>query len=97
MIPYEFHPEARAEFVEAAAYYELCRVGLGHSFVKQVERAIAHIRSSPKSCTPDKRGRRRLPILGFPYSVVYRYDAVSILVLAVAHQGRRPAYWRSQT
>jgi len=45
VIPYDFHPEAMAEFVDATVFYESRRAGLGNSFAAEVERMIALIRS----------------------------------------------------
>lgn len=94
MIPYDFHPEAKAEFIEATMFYESRRVGLGSSFAAEVERTIALIRSHPDAGATGQLRRRRMSVLGFPYSVVYRNDSESVLILAVAHQSRRPGYWR---
>ena len=94
MIPYDFHPEAKTEFIEATVFYELQRVGLGSSFAAEVERTIALIRSHPEVAAQSRLGRRQMSHLGFPYSVVYRHDSESVLILAVAHQSRRPGYWR---
>ena len=94
MIPYDFHPEAKAEFIEATVFYESRRVGLGNSFAAEVEHTIALIRSHPDVGAPGRLGHRRMSLLGFPYSVVYRHDSESVLILAVAHQSRRPGYWR---
>ncbi len=96
MIPYHFHPEAKAEFFEATVFYESRRVGLGATFVTEVERAIAFIRSHPDAGAPDRLRRRRVPVPGFPYSVVYRHDSESVLIVAVAHQSRRPGFWRQR-
>jgi toxin ParE2 len=32
----------------------------------------------------------------FPYSVVYTQDGADILVLAIAHQHRKPNYWKTR-
>ena len=94
MIPYDFHPEAKAEFIEATVFYESRRVDLGKSFAAEVERTIALIRLHADVGAPGRLRQRRMSLLGFPYSVVYRHDSESILILAVAHQSRRPRYWR---
>jgi toxin ParE1/3/4 len=94
VIPYDFHPEARAEFIEATVFYESRTVGLGSSFAAEVERTITLIRSHPDVGGFGRLGRRRMSLLGFPYSVVYRHDPESVLILAVAHHSRRPGYWR---
>jgi hypothetical protein len=30
----------------------------------------------------------------FPYSIVYKEAADKIMIVAIAHQRRRPGYWR---
>ncbi len=94
MIPYSFHPEAEAEFAAAAVFYESRVSGLGGSFVDAVERTITLIRHYPELGTPVGHAARRTLVRGFPFAVVYRPDSDSILILAVAHVRRRPAYWR---
>ena len=38
---YDFHPEARLEYREAAAFYEARRSGLGAAFTIEVEAAVS--------------------------------------------------------
>jgi hypothetical protein len=40
-----------------------------------------------------RRSTRRLAIKGFPFFLIYRPAAAELLVVAVAHQSRRPDYW----
>lgn len=94
MIPYALHPEAEAELEEAALIYEARMAGLGKSFAANVERTIALVREYPEAGAIDGPGRRRMVVARFPYSVVYRQAADMIVVVAVAHQRRRPGYWR---
>ncbi|MGH8645999.1 MAG: type II toxin-antitoxin system RelE/ParE family toxin [Gammaproteobacteria bacterium] len=94
MIPYSFHPEAEAEFAEAALFYESRLVGLGKLFASEVDETISLIRKYPDVGSPVGYLRRRMLVRGFPYSVVYRRDPDFILIIAVAHSGRRPRYWR---
>lgn len=39
--------------------------------------------------------RRRL-LRRFPYSILYTVDRDEVVILALAHQKRRPAYWHSR-
>ena len=65
MIAYSFHPEARAEFGEAAVYYEARLGGLGTAFIDAVERAIVLIRRYPDAGAALGQSRRRVStILG---------------------------------
>ena len=44
---FDFHPEARAEYLASIAYYEDDRVGLGSEFAQEVEAAIQMILAYP--------------------------------------------------
>jgi plasmid stabilization system protein ParE len=94
VIPYTFHPDADAELEEASLFYESRMAGLGKSFAAEVERTISLVCEFPEAGTPAGSNRRRVVIARFPYSVFYRQDPDFIVIVAVAHQRRRPGYWR---
>ncbi len=90
----EFHPEARDEFVSAADYYNAAVPGLGDRFLLAVQRTTDMILRHPTAGTPRRATARRVLVTGFPYDVVYQVREDLVEVLAVAHQRRRPNYWR---
>lgn len=96
MIPYAFHPDAEVELDHAARYYESRSAGLGTGLAQEVERTIALIREFPESGRSAGSNRRRIRVARFPYTIVYRADPDRIVILAVAHQRRRPGYWRAR-
>lgn len=51
------------------------------------------ISGNPGIGTPSAAGTRTLRFRGFPYSLVYRLHSDHAVVIAVAHQRRRPRYW----
>lgn len=92
---------AAEEAVEAAAWYEQERPGLGIAFSLALDRALDLLEEEvvPLMSMPGESGTqgvKRLILKRFPYSVVVQEYAGEILVLAVAHQSRRPGYWRSR-
>ena len=93
-----FHPEARAEFMAAVAYYNEQASGLGAQFIDEVERAVQLIADQPGLGMPGEqsRGLRRWLLRRFPYYVIYRSEPGTTLILAVAHHRKRPGYWRSR-
>ena len=93
---YEFHPEAEAEFIEAAAYYEQDVPGLGERFAREVRRAIERLLEYPELGPPIDADLRRLMLIRFPYSLIYSFTSDLLRVVAVAHARRRPGYWRSR-
>ena len=93
----EFHPEAAAEFIAAAQYYEQQAQNLGSDFVSAVQRTYQRLVDFPESGHPFGPRLRRVLVPGFPYGLLYRPEADRILIVAVAHLHRRPGYWRSRS
>jgi toxin ParE1/3/4 len=94
VIPYAFHPDADAELEEASLFYESRLAGLGKSFAAEVERTISLVREFPEAGLPVGPTQRRVVVARFPYSIVYKEAADKIMIVAIAHQRRRPGYWR---
>ncbi|MBI2393359.1 MAG: type II toxin-antitoxin system RelE/ParE family toxin [Deltaproteobacteria bacterium] len=93
-----FHPAARADLEAAVAWYDEQERGLGGALVEDVERAIAKIVARPDAWPLsewDSRARK-VVLSRFPYRVIYTISAAVIVIVAVAHQRRRPGYWRTR-
>jgi plasmid stabilization system protein ParE len=93
----EFHPEAEAELVAAARYYEDHAENLGFDFLIAVRRTYSRLAEFPESGHSFGRRLRRVLVPGFPYGLIYRAEADRILIVAVAHLHRRPGYWKART
>lgn len=93
---YDFHPEARLEYRDAAAYYETCRPGLGAAFTIEIEAVIDRIVEAPDCWRTIEQDVRRCLAHVFPYAVLYTVEEDIILIIAVAHGSREPGYWRSR-
>lgn len=89
-----FHPSARAELDASVDFYESRLEGLGGRFLAAVEEAIGRIAQSPDAGSALQRGFRKQLVSGFPFTVVYRVSQSQLFIVAVAHQHRRPGYWR---
>jgi len=96
MMTFDFHPEARAEYLASIAYYEDERVGLGSEFVQDVEAAIQMILAYPSAFPVMGADVRRCMLRRFPYGILYATLDERILVIAVAHAKRPPGYWQSR-
>jgi len=88
--------DADRELEDAADYYDRESPGLGSAFIDEVGRAYGRIRSTPLAAEEIDPGIRRLVLARFPYNVIYEVDDESALVLAIAHQRKRPYYWRGR-
>lgn len=91
---YEFHTAAELEYLEAIAFYEFRKPGIGLAYLDEFENAMEIVVRSPGlypvEMEPDIR---RVAMRRFPFSIIYRQTAASVQILAVAHQSRRAAYW----
>ena len=96
MIPYRFLRPAEKEMIEAALFYENASSGLGGDFLDDVHRVINVLREHPQLGHAVGRGLRRTLLHRFPFSLIYSGEANEILVIAVAHQRRRPDYWKTR-
>lgn len=71
------HPDARAEFLGAATWYEDQEVGLGARFASELSQGIHHIREWPHAA-PALRESVQLPLVRrksvnvFPYRIIYK-------------------------
>jgi toxin ParE1/3/4 len=91
-----YHEAAEIELSEAAAFYERECPGLGGVFLDEVQTALTAIAQFPEG-SPLLRGRiRRKVLLRFPYFLMYSLHAGQLRILAVAHEKRRPFYWRGR-
>ena len=95
MIPYRFLTPAEEEMAEAALFYEAASSQLGNDFLEDVQRAVDRLREFPQAGEAIS-GFRRTLLHRFPFSLVYAIEDNVIVVIAVAHQGRRPGYWQSR-
>jgi toxin ParE1/3/4 len=89
-----YDPEARAELIDAAGYYEKCRSGLGKAFLSAVERAVARLSNKPLRWRNIGGRFRRCLVKQFPYGIIYAVEGDDIFVAAVMHLKRKPGYWR---
>ena len=93
---YDFHPEARLEYREAAVFYEARRSGLGAAFTLEVEAAIQRILEAPQRWRVIEQDVRRCLTHTFPYGILYTVEPESILIVAVMHLRRKPGYWQTR-
>lgn len=91
---YIYHPEALAEYADAALYYEERTLGLGADFTLEVETAIHKVLEAPDRWQCIEDDIRRFLVRRFPYGVLYTFEADHILILAIMHLSREPGYWR---
>ena len=93
---WEFHPEARLEFRESAAFYEGCRPGQGAAFTNEIEGILRRILEAPDRWPFFEDDVRRCLARRYPYGILYSVEPGYILIVAVMHCSRKPGYWRNR-
>ena len=88
------------EIRAAARWYEERREGLGKALILEVQAAVLSLRANPERHVP-LAGRagfqfRLARVRRFPYRVVFLEADAELLIVAVAHERRRPRYWESR-
>jgi len=94
--PIRFFREASEEIEEAAKWYGRRSPAAEAAFLGEVDHALAAIIDAPRRWTSFVDGTHRYVLRKFPYSVIYFVDEVVIVIVAVAHDKRRPGYWRDR-
>ncbi|HWP55636.1 MAG TPA: type II toxin-antitoxin system RelE/ParE family toxin [Pyrinomonadaceae bacterium] len=89
-----YHPDAEAELIEAARYYEARVATLGVQFLVGADQAVAKILEAPERWRIIEAGVRSYLMPRFPYAIYYRDYPDHLHVLAFKHHSRHPDYWR---
>ncbi len=90
MIGYCFLLPAEEEMTEASVFYEAATSGLGAGFLDEVQRLVEILREHPELGQLVDPGIRRVLLHRFPFSLIYSLEVDALLIVAVAHQRRRP-------
>jgi plasmid stabilization system protein ParE len=88
-----FLEPAELELLDAAEWYESQVPGLGSQFLDRIEYALDEITERPEASPVVRHHIRRRLLARFPYCILYRISPHEIIVVAVMHLRRHPAYW----
>ena len=64
------------------------------AFVRELTTAIDSLAEAPDTWSDYSTKYRRRVLSRFPFSVIYRVTGDTLQVIAVAHDKKRPGYWR---
>ena len=96
MITVHFHPQAEAELIAAATWYEEQQKDLGKRFLSSVEDGISRLKINPLLFPLIDSEIRRCLTRTFPFGILFRYRNERIEVIAVMHLRREPGYWQER-
>ena len=92
----EILPEAEAEIREAFLWYFERSPIAADAFRTETFEAIDRLGVDALMWPEDEDTIRRQILRHFPYTVFYEIRGNTATVLAVAHQRRKPGYWRER-
>ncbi len=88
--------EAEEEIGAAADFYAREASVVAARFLGEVDAALERIARHPRSYARVDRRFRGCVLGRFPYTMIYTIAEQEVMVLAMAHQSRRPGYWRDR-
>lgn len=92
----EFQTEALLEYESAFNWYLARSYTAASKFADEVRLAIERIAEYPQRWPNGPKDTRKLVLQPFPFAIIYREFADTILVVAIAHGKRRPNYWKER-
>jgi toxin ParE1/3/4 len=84
------------ELIESAVYYDKQAPGLGERFESEIRYATDLLLDQPEIGPSVDPNLRKFILTRFPYTLYYSVIADVLRIEAVAHQSRRPGYWKSR-
>jgi toxin ParE1/3/4 len=92
------HPEAGIEAAEASDWYENDYPGRGARFRDAMDVEVRRILAAPHTFPLWRRRRdvRVAVVPSFPYTLIFAPEGNVVVLYAVAHDKRRPGYWRNR-
>jgi len=91
-----FHPDAEDELRAAYVWYHDHNPLVAVSFRSEAEHAIEVVAEQPSRWPVFFGSIRRYVFPRFPFTLIYRGDSKQVQIIAVAHQKRRPQYWKQR-
>ena len=91
-----FHPDARDELFSAITYYNEQSPGLGTEFLEEIKKSVNKIQENPTRWKLLKKQVRQYIVQRFPFSIFYISTPEQVYIVAIAHNKRKPYYWKSR-
>src|ERR1700680_855869 len=94
--PYRLDPRAWQEIEAADDWYLQRRTDASIGFISAISDALDSISQSPHRWPRHLYGTRRFVLHRFPFSIIYLDDSDVLSIVAVAHNKRKPGYWKQR-
>jgi toxin ParE2 len=86
-------PVAQSDYQQALAWYQARSPQAAANFETAVEVALRRIADTPELWARCDDRHRFYTLRRYPYSIIYRVEAGSVLVVAFAHARRSMSFW----
>lgn len=96
MIGYRFLLPAEEEMTEHRSSTKQPQFTLASIFLDDLDHVITLLRNHPLFGQQLDNNLRRALLRRFPFSLIYAVETTAVVIVAVAHQSRRPGYWRNR-
>ena len=83
-------PNAEADLLESALWYESLQIGLGEKFTKKIEAYLSRIQNNPLHFPLKKGNLREAYIQKFPFVIIYEIIDNEIVVFSVFSTHQNP-------
>ena len=92
----ELFEDAAAEIERDRAWYRERSESAEAGFLRELDHAVQQVTNAAGQWPQYLAGTRRYVFPTYPYSLVYFVEDDVIRTVAVAHDKRRPGYWRKR-
>jgi toxin ParE1/3/4 len=90
----DFLVEALEEAEAAVDWYAERAPDVATAFAAELAHGVEVVARTPGTWPQHIRGTQRYRLRGFPFALVYLNRPDTVIIVAVAHERRRPGYWR---
>ncbi|MCE5228201.1 type II toxin-antitoxin system RelE/ParE family toxin [bacterium] len=80
----------------ALNYYRTKSPDLALAFASELDNSFSLITRNPMAFPAYASDVRKFTMHGFPFNIIYTLRDSEILILAIAHQRRKPDYWKNR-
>lgn len=96
MMSLSFFEEAADEIEHERRWYRERSLVAEASFLRELDHAAESVLESATRWPKYLAGTRRYVLPSFPFSFIYFVEGETVFIVALAHQSRRPGYWRER-
>ena len=86
----QFHPDVEEDLASIYSWYEQQTIGLGENFLQSFYYSVELITKKPKLYVRNYGEYRRCLLHKFPYSIYYKINEKSIVIMGCFHYARDP-------